>query len=110
MVCLTQDKFLTELPNLFDSTRESGSLSLTFKRGALSFPAAAVCDETGFVSLAVSEKAATEGEEGDAAKTARHRCLIRARTDKKKISTVVWWNSRHTRERGARHRSRPRTC
>ncbi|KAJ8608983.1 hypothetical protein CTAYLR_008973 [Chrysophaeum taylorii] len=60
MVLLAQDSFLTELTRLFQSTRESGSLSLTLKR--------------------VSE---TKDE------TTCHRCLVRARTEKKKISTVV---------------------
>mmetsp|Transcript_5121 Transcript_5121/g.15516 ORF Transcript_5121/g.15516 Transcript_5121/m.15516 type:complete len:105 (-) Transcript_5121:81-395(-) len=64
MVLLSQDAFLTEMTRLFQNTRESGSLSLTFKR--------------------VTEKA---GDDDDEKK--RHRCLIRARTEKKKISTVV---------------------
>lgn len=61
---LKHDAFLTELTRLFESTRESGSLSLTHKR--------------------VSET--VKGDDGD---VTTHRLLIRARTEKKKISTFV---------------------
>lgn len=56
---VSQEKFLSELGELFSKTRETGSVSLTMKR-------------------MTSKK---EEEEP--------RCLVRARTEKKRISTLV---------------------
>ena len=67
MVHMKQDEFLTALTRLFSSTRDKGSLSITFKR--------------------VPVKGATVSE----GSPPPYECLVRARTDKKKLSTSVRW-------------------
>jgi len=97
MVLLEADRFLSELTRLFESTKEKGSISITQKRGAfLRFVAA------------VTKRAVTESEKKMTDDNApRHRCLIRARTEKKKISTVVRPSA--SRRVTFLRRSRPRT-
>ena len=65
MVLLDSDRFLSELTRLFESTKDKGSLSITQKR--------------------TTEKDKKMVDED----VPKHRCLVRARTEKKKISTIV---------------------
>lgn len=81
MVLLDQAKFLSELGKLFGATRDAGSLSITHKRledRAARKKKNAPDDAT----------AATDAETAATAE-ARHGVLIRARTEKKKLSVVV---------------------
>ena len=78
MVQLDEARFLSELTKLFQSTRDAGSLSITHKR---------LPERT--------KRKANDGDDdatGDAtveAAPARFGVLVRARTEKKKLSTVV---------------------
>ncbi|KAJ1445028.1 hypothetical protein M885DRAFT_551179 [Pelagophyceae sp. CCMP2097] len=65
MVLLAQDQFLAALTKLFVATRDHDSLSITFKR--------------------MTETYKVDG----AADVVRQRCLVRARTQNKKLSTLV---------------------
>ena len=65
MVHLPQDEFLTALTRLFGATRDKGSLYITFKR------------------VPVKGATVAEGEQPPS------ECLIRARSEKKRISTTV---------------------
>lgn len=78
MVQFDEAKFLSELTKLFQSTRDAGSLSITHKR------------------LPERTKRKANDGDGDAtvdatveAAPARFGVLVRARTEKKKLSTVV---------------------
>ena len=82
MVLLDQTKFLAELGKLFGATRDSGSLSITHKRledRAAKKRKGAPDDAT----------AATDASADAPAAAPRHGVLIRARTEKKKLSVVV---------------------
>ena len=70
MVLLDQSKFLTELSALFQATRDKGSLSITHKR------------------MSEKDKKAEGAAPADGA-GGRHDVLVRARTEKKKLSVVV---------------------
>ena len=63
--------FRTELENLFDSTKDDGSLNISFKR----------------VVLPHKTKAASSTDSSD--KNPSTFCMVRVKTSKKKISTVV---------------------
>lgn len=105
MVLLDQSKFLTELSALFQATRDKGSLSITHKRRAsprLARRARAARDRArsaararrarprSLVRTAVSEKdKKAEGAAPADGAGGRHDVLVRARTEKKKLSVVV---------------------
>ena len=105
MVLLDQSKFLTELSALFQATRDKGSLSITHKRSAPprlarrprapratapAPPRARRARPRPLRRAAVSEKdKKAEGAAPADGAGGRHDVLVRARTEKKKLSVVV---------------------
>lgn len=106
MVLLDNQKFVTEVSALFQSTREKGSVNITHKRSAfLPSPRPFLTRVPVFeardlltASHAVVSVPKPKNDDDATAATAepdedgsrkRHEVMVRARTEKKKLSTVV---------------------
>mmetsp|Transcript_2631 Transcript_2631/g.7841 ORF Transcript_2631/g.7841 Transcript_2631/m.7841 type:complete len:117 (+) Transcript_2631:314-664(+) len=79
MVQLEHAKFLAELQKLFLATRDKGSLSITHKR----------LEDYAAKKAAKRDDATAATADAGATAKARHSVMVRARTEKKKLSTIV---------------------